>query len=31
LVVPKSIPQAKLWWCGAVDWPGSEICNNAIN
>ena len=29
-VVPKSMPQAKLWRWGAVDCPGSEICNSAI-
>ena len=30
LVVPKSMPTASLCWCGAVDMPGSEICNKAM-
>ena len=30
LVVPKSIPAASRCSCGAVDCPGSDICNNAM-
>src|SRR5438270_12016313 len=30
LVVPRSMPTARRSWCGAGDWPGSEICRSAM-
>ena len=29
-VVPRSMPTATRRWCGSGDWPGSEICSNAM-